>query len=50
MLQEAGCILAISVWNDPEAKAPAEQFGTKALIDKAHLFSELIPRNKGVLS
>jgi DNA-binding NarL/FixJ family response regulator len=29
MLQNAGCILAISVWNDYEAKALAEQFGAK---------------------
>ena len=46
VLQNADCILAISVWNDAEAKALAEQFGAKALIDKAHLFSELIPTIK----
>jgi two-component system, NarL family, response regulator NreC len=46
VLLKAGCILAISVWNDDEAKALAEQFGAKALIDKAHLFSELIPAIK----
>jgi two-component system response regulator DevR len=46
ILQSAGCILAISVWNDSQAKALAEQFGAKALIDKAHLFSELIPTIK----
>jgi DNA-binding NarL/FixJ family response regulator len=46
ILQTAGCILAISVWNDDVAKALAEQFGAKALIDKAHLFSELIPAIK----
>jgi len=46
ILQSAGCILAISVWNDDVAKALAEQFGAKALIDKAHLFSELIPAIK----
>ena len=46
VLQNAGCILAISVWNDYEAKAPAEQFGAKALIDKARLFSDLIPAIK----
>jgi hypothetical protein len=39
-------ILAISVWNDSEAKALAEQFGAKALIDKARLFSDLIPAIK----
>jgi DNA-binding NarL/FixJ family response regulator len=37
--ENAGCILAISVWNDYEAKALAEKFGAKALIDKARLFS-----------
>lgn len=46
VLEHAGCILAISVWNDSEAKALAEKFGAKALIDKAHLFSELIPTIK----
>lgn len=45
VLENVG-ILAISVWNDSEAKALAEQFGAKALIDKAHLFSELIPTIK----
>jgi hypothetical protein len=39
VLEHAGCILAISVWNDSEAKALAEQFGAKALIDKARLSS-----------
>jgi DNA-binding NarL/FixJ family response regulator len=46
VLEHAGCILAISVWNDSEAKALAEQFGAKALIDKARLFSDLIPAIK----
>jgi DNA-binding NarL/FixJ family response regulator len=46
VLEHAGCILAISVWNDSDAKALAEQFGAKALIDKARLFSDLIPAIK----
>ena len=46
VLENVGCILAISVGNDSEAKALAEQFGAKALMDKAHLFSELIPTIK----
>jgi hypothetical protein len=46
VLEHAGCILAISVWNDSEAKALAERFGAKALIDKARLFSDLIPAIK----
>jgi DNA-binding NarL/FixJ family response regulator len=49
VLENVGCILAIlaiSVWNDHEAKVLADRFGAKALIDKAHLFSELIPTIK----
>ena len=46
VLENAGRILAISVWNDYEAKALAERFGAKALIDKARLFSDLIPAIK----
>jgi hypothetical protein len=45
-LEHAGCILAVSVWNDSEAKALPAQFGAKALIDKARLFSDLIPAIK----
>jgi DNA-binding NarL/FixJ family response regulator len=36
------CVLAISVWNDDKAKALAEKFGARALLDKANLYSELI--------
>jgi DNA-binding NarL/FixJ family response regulator len=46
VLENAGRILTISVWNDYEAKALAERFGAKALIDKARLFSDLIPAIK----
>jgi hypothetical protein len=46
VLQNAGCILAVSVWSDHEAQALALRFGAKALIDKARLFSELIPAIK----
>jgi DNA-binding NarL/FixJ family response regulator len=49
VLENVGCILAIlaiSGWNDHEAKVLADRFGAKALIDKAHLFSELIPTIK----
>jgi hypothetical protein len=46
VLQSAGCILAVSVWNDHEAQALAQRFGAKALIDKARLFPELIPAIK----
>lgn len=39
----AKCILAISLWEDDDAKALAETFGAKALLQKTKLFSELIP-------
>jgi chemotaxis response regulator CheB len=39
---EAGCLLAISIWNDEKAKALAQKFGARALLDKANLYSELI--------
>jgi hypothetical protein len=32
----------ISLWNDDKAKALAERFGARALLDKANLYSELI--------
>jgi two-component system response regulator DevR len=38
----AGCIVAISVWNDEKAKALAERFGARVLLDKANLYAELI--------
>jgi|ERR1700730_2785075 DNA-binding NarL/FixJ family response regulator len=44
--QRTGCILAVSIWNDYDAKALAERFGAKALLDKLHLASELIPAIK----
>jgi DNA-binding NarL/FixJ family response regulator len=46
ILENVGCILAVSVWNDNEAKALADRFGAKALMDKAQLFLELIPAIK----
>jgi chemotaxis response regulator CheB len=42
LLENTGCILAISVWNDGDAKALAKNLGAVALLDKAHLFSNLI--------
>jgi len=42
LLENSGCVLAISVWNDEDAKALAKQLGAVALLDKAHLFSNLI--------
>jgi DNA-binding NarL/FixJ family response regulator len=40
------CLLAISLWNDEKAKALAESFGARALLDKGNLYSELIPAIK----
>jgi DNA-binding NarL/FixJ family response regulator len=40
------CILAISLWNDDDAKALAERFGAHVLLDKMNLYSELIPAIK----
>ena len=42
----AECVLAISLWNDDTAKDLAERFGARALLDKANLYSELIPAIK----
>jgi DNA-binding NarL/FixJ family response regulator len=39
---DAGCVLALSLWNDENAKALAERFGARVLLDKANLYSELI--------
>jgi DNA-binding NarL/FixJ family response regulator len=46
VLEKAGCILAISIWNDDDAIALAQSLGAKALLDKTNLFSELIPAIK----
>ena len=40
---EAGCVFALSRWNDAKAKTPAEKFGACTLLDKSNLYSELIP-------
>ena len=39
----ARCILAISVWNDDKAKALAASLGAKTLLDKANLYTTLLP-------
>ena len=46
VLLHAKCVLAISLWNDTEAKALAESRGAAVLLDKAKLYSELIPAVK----
>jgi chemotaxis response regulator CheB len=43
---EAGCVLALSLWNDATTKALAERFGACTLLDKTNLYSELIPAIK----
>jgi hypothetical protein len=42
LLENSGCILAISLWNDEDAVALAKSLGAVMLLDKAHLFSNLI--------
>ena len=44
--KHAGCIVAISVWNDEKANALAERFGARVLLDKVNLYSQLIPAIK----
>jgi DNA-binding NarL/FixJ family response regulator len=39
----AGCVLAICAWNDADARALAERFGARRLLDKNRLYAELIP-------
>lgn len=46
VLLSIDCILAISIWNDNKAKALADSLGAKTLLDKAKLYSELIPSIK----
>jgi DNA-binding NarL/FixJ family response regulator len=41
LLHNAGCVLAISIWNEPDAKERADRLGAKLLLDKAELFAEL---------
>src|SRR5450432_138824 len=42
ILPHTKCILAISTQTDDEAKALAERFGARVLLDKMNLYSELI--------
>jgi DNA-binding NarL/FixJ family response regulator len=46
VLLNAKCVLAISLWNDVEARALAKSLGAAVLLDKAKLYSELIPAIK----
>ena len=46
ILLHTKCIVAISLWNDDDAKALAKSFGAHVLLDKMNLYSELIPALK----
>jgi len=46
VLQDCGCILGISVWNDQDAKILADKYGAKFLVDKTNIYSQLIPSIK----
>jgi two-component system response regulator DevR len=46
MLLHTKCVVAISLWNDDDAKVSAESFGAHLLLDKMNLYSELIPAIK----
>src|ERR1700685_3722749 len=45
-LLQAGCVLAISIWNDDEAQFRAKSYGARKLLDKSNLAAELIPTIK----
>jgi DNA-binding NarL/FixJ family response regulator len=42
LLENSGCIVAVSVWNDADAVALAQRLGAVTLLDKVNLFSDLI--------
>jgi two-component system response regulator DevR len=46
LLVSADCVLAISFWNDAEAEELAETLGAAVLLDKSHLYTQLIPTIK----
>jgi len=46
VLLHTKCIVAMSLWNDDEAKALAGSFGAHVLLDKMNLYAELIPAIK----
>jgi DNA-binding NarL/FixJ family response regulator len=43
ILLHTKCIVAMSLYNDDDARALAESFGAHVLLDKMNLYSELIP-------
>src|SRR6202049_2130394 len=46
ILLHTKCIVAISLWNDDDAKALATSFGAHVLLDKMNLYSDLLPAIK----
>jgi two-component system response regulator DevR len=46
ILLHTKCVVAISLWNDDDAKLLAESLGAHALLDKMNLYTELIPAIK----
>lgn len=46
LLASAGCVLAISFWNDAEVEELAKSLGAAVLLDKCHLYTQLIPSIK----
>jgi DNA-binding NarL/FixJ family response regulator len=46
ILLHTKCVVAISLYNDDDARALAESFGAHVLLDKMTLYSELIPAIK----
>jgi DNA-binding NarL/FixJ family response regulator len=46
VLLHTKCIVAVSLWNDEEAKVLAKRFGAHVLLDKMKLYTELIPAIK----
>jgi len=46
ILLHTECIVAMSLWNDDDAKALAASFGAHVLVDKMKLYSDLIPAIK----
>lgn len=46
ILLHTKCVIAMSLWNDEDARTLAEGFGAHVLLDKMKLYSELIPSIK----
>lgn len=46
ILLNTKCIVAMSFWNDADATDLAKSFGAATLLDKTHLYSQLIPAIK----